>query len=54
MRTPHTEDAEEVEDLLTDILLKSAMDPGLDLGGGGGEESGGFPHHYHWSCGQCH
>ena len=40
---PHTEDAEEVEDLLTDILSKSAVDPGSDPGGGGGEGSGGPP-----------
>ena len=40
---PRTEDAEEVEDLLTDILLKSAVDPGSDPGGGGGEGSGGPP-----------
>ena len=40
---PHTEDAEEVEDPLTDILSKSAMDPGSDPGGGGGEGSGGPP-----------
>ena len=32
---PHTEDAEEVEDLVTDILSKSAADPGSDPGGGG-------------------
>ena len=32
-----------MEDLLTDILLKSAMDPGSDPGGGGGEGSGGPP-----------
>ena len=38
---PCTEDAEEVEDLLTDILSKSAVDPGSDPGGGGGEGSGG-------------
>ena len=40
---PHTEDAEEVEDPLTDILSKSAVDPGSDPGGGGGEGSGGPP-----------
>ena len=40
---PRTEDAEEVEDLLTDILLKSAVDPGSDPGGGGGKGSGGPP-----------
>ena len=40
---PHTEDAEEVQDLLTDILSKSAVDPGSDPGGGGGEGSGGPP-----------
>ena len=40
---PHTEDAEEVEDPLTDILSKSAMDPGSDPGGGGGKGSGGPP-----------
>ena len=40
---PHPEDAEEVEDLLTDILLKSATDPGSDPGGGGGKGSGGPP-----------
>ena len=34
---PHTEDAEEVEDLLTDILSKSAVDPDSDPGGGGGD-----------------
>ena len=38
---PHTEDAEEVEDLLTDILSKSAADPRSDPGGGGGKGSGG-------------
>ena len=38
---PRTEDAEEVEDPLTDILSKSAMDPGSDPGGGGGKGSGG-------------
>ena len=32
---PHTEDAEDVEDLLTDILSKSAVDPSSDPGGGG-------------------
>ena len=36
-------DAEEVEDPLTDILSKSAMDPGPDPGGGGGDGSGGPP-----------
>ena len=40
---PCTEDAEEVEDPLTDILSKSAVDPGSDPGGGGGEGSGGPP-----------
>ena len=40
---PHTEDAEEVEDPLTDILSKSAVDPGSDPGGGGGKGSGGPP-----------
>ena len=40
---PLPEDAEEVEDLLTDILLKSATDPGPDPGGGGGDGSGGPP-----------
>ena len=40
---PLPDDAEEVEDLLTDILLKSAMDPGPDPGGGGGNGSGGPP-----------
>ena len=30
-----------MEDLLTDILSKSAVDPGSDPGGGGGEGSGG-------------
>ena len=40
---PHTEDAEEVEDPLTDILSKSAVDPGSDPGGGSGEGSGGPP-----------
>ena len=40
---PHTEDAEEVEDLLTDILSKSAADPSSDPGGGGGKRSGGPP-----------
>ena len=40
---PHPEDAEEVEDPLTDILSKSATDPGSDPGGGGGEGSGGPP-----------
>ena len=32
---PCTDDAEEVEDLLTDILSKLAVDPGSDPGGGG-------------------
>ena len=32
-----------MEDLLTDILSKSAVDPGSDPGGGGGEGSGGPP-----------
>ena len=40
---PHTEDAEEVEDPLTDILSKSAVDPGSDPGGWGGKGSGGPP-----------
>ena len=40
---PHTEDAEEVAEPLTDILLKSATDPGSDPGGGGGKGSGGPP-----------
>ena len=40
---PCTEDAEEVEGPLTDILSKSAVDPGSDPGGGGGEGSGGPP-----------
>ena len=40
---PHTEDAEEVEDPLTDMLSKSAVDPGSDPGGGGGKGSGGPP-----------
>ena len=40
---PLPDDAEEVEDLLTDILSKSAMDPGPDPGGGGGDGSGGPP-----------
>ena len=38
---PLPEDAEEVEDPLTDMLLKSATDPGSDPGGGGGDGSGG-------------
>ena len=40
---PLPDDAEEVEDLLTDILSKSAMDPGSDPGDGGGDGSGGPP-----------
>ena len=40
---PLPDDAEEVEDVLTDMLLKSAMDPGPDPGGGGGDRSGGPP-----------
>ena len=40
---PLPDDAEEVEDLLTDMLLKSATDPGPDPGGGGGDGSGGPP-----------
>ena len=40
---PCTEDAEEMEDPLTDILSKSASDPSSDPGGGGGEGSGGPP-----------
>ena len=32
-----------MEDLLTDILSKSAVDPGSDPRGGGGEGSGGPP-----------
>ena len=51
---PCPEDAEEVEDPLTDILSKSATDPGSDPGGGGGEGPGGPPCHYHWSCSWCH
>ena len=38
---PLPDDAEEVEDLLTDILLKLAMDPGSDPGDGGSDRSGG-------------
>ena len=38
-----TEDAEEVEDLLTDILSKSSVDPSSDPRGGGGKGSGGPP-----------
>ena len=37
---PHTEDAEEVEDPLSDILSKSAVDTSSDPGGGGGEGLG--------------
>ena len=40
---PHTEEAEEVEDLLTDILSKSTVDPGSDPRGGGGKGSGAPP-----------
>ena len=40
---PLPDDTEEVEDLLTDILSKSATDPGPDPGGGGGDGSGGPP-----------
>ena len=40
---PLPDDAEEVDDLLTDILLKSATDPGPDPRGGGGNGSGGPP-----------
>ena len=40
---PLPDDAEEVEDPLTDMLSKSAMDPGPDPGGGGGDGSGGPP-----------
>ena len=40
---PCTEDAEEVEDPLTDILSKSAADPSPEPGGGGGKGSGGAP-----------
>ena len=40
---PLPDDAEEVEDPLTDMLSKSATDPGPDPGGGGGDGSGG-PH----------
>ena len=40
---PLPDDAEEVEDLLTDILSKSATDPSSDPGGGGGKGSGGPP-----------
>ena len=40
---PLPDDAEEVEDPLTDMLLKSATDPGTDPGGGGGDGSGGPP-----------
>ena len=39
---PLPEDTEEVEDPLTDMLSKSAMDPGPDPGGGGGDGSGGL------------
>ena len=49
---PRTEDAEEVKDLLTDILSKSAVDPGSDPGGGGGKGSGWSPCHQHWGCGR--
>ena len=40
---PLPDDAEEVEDPLTDILSKSATDPGPDPGGGGDDGSGGPP-----------
>ena len=40
---PLPDDAEEVEDPLTDMLSKSATDPGPDPGGGGGDGSGGPP-----------
>ena len=40
---PLPDDAEEVEDLLTDMLLKSATDPGPDPGGGGGGDGSGGP-----------
>ena len=40
---PCTEDAEEVEDPLMDILSKSAADPCSDPGGGGGKGSGSPP-----------
>ena len=40
---PLPDDAEEVEDPLTDILSKSAMNPGSDPGGGGSDGSGGPP-----------
>ena len=40
---PLPDDVEEVEDLLTDTLSKSATDPGPDPGGGGGNGSGGPP-----------
>ena len=39
---PLPEDTEEVEDPLTDMLSKSATDPGPDPGGGGGDGSGGL------------
>ena len=41
---PLLDDAEEVEDPLTDMLSKSATDPGPDPGGGGGGDGSGGPH----------
>ena len=40
---PLPDDAEEVEDPLTDMLSKSATDPGPDPGGGGGGNGSGGP-----------
>ena len=51
---PLPDDAEEVEDLLTDILSKSATDPGPDPGGGGGDGSGGPPATITGGCCRCH
>ena len=46
---PHTEDAEEVEDLLTNVLSKSAADPSSDPGGGGWRRVRWSPCHQHWA-----
>ena len=52
---PHTEDAEEVEDLLTDILSKSAVDPGSDPERWGWQRVWWSPCHQHWGqCSQYH
>ena len=43
VHAPLPDDAEEVEDPLTDMLSKSATDPWPDPGGGGGGDGSGGP-----------